>query len=242
MDKFQIRKDPAAHLAGLKAWLKETEDQPLEEMSDFFTIRLDDYERHMKTWQDAYRALPDFFPFAMRDLLDLGCGTGLELESLFPVFPDLRVTAVDLCVPMLERLEDRFTSVCTLRGDYFAMDYPPEAFDGVLSFQSLHHFSPDKKAGLYARLYRTLRPGGVFVLADYLACCPEEEKLMAGALKRRRAAQNIPPERLVHFDIPLTPEREIALLEGAGFSVSFAGSFAGTSILTARRPRDGEGG
>ena len=53
----------------------------------------------MKTWQDAYRALPDFFPFAMRDLLDLGCGTGLELESLFPVFPDLRVTAVDLCVP-----------------------------------------------------------------------------------------------------------------------------------------------
>ena len=105
-----------------------------------------------------------------------------------------------------------------------------------------NHFSPDKKAGLYARLYRTLRPGGVFVLADYLACCPEEEKLMAQALKRRRAAQNIPPERLVHFDIPLTPEREIALLEGAGFSVSFAGSFAGTSILTARRPRDGEGG
>lgn len=35
------------YLQGLKKWLQDTSDSPLEEMSDFFTKRLDDYEEHM---------------------------------------------------------------------------------------------------------------------------------------------------------------------------------------------------
>lgn len=35
------------YLQDLKQWLHDTSDSPLEEMSDFFTKRLDGYEEHM---------------------------------------------------------------------------------------------------------------------------------------------------------------------------------------------------
>ena len=35
------------YLQDLKQWLQDTSDTPLEEMSAFFTKRLDDYEEHM---------------------------------------------------------------------------------------------------------------------------------------------------------------------------------------------------
>ena len=53
---------------------------------------------------------------------------------------------------------------------------------------------------VYKRIARSLRDGGVFLLADYTACCEEGE-------------------RYVHFDIPLTLEHEMGLLQDAGFSI-----------------------
>ena len=38
-------------------------------------------------------------------ILDLGCGTGLELEALFQRVPNARVTGVDLAEEMLELLK-----------------------------------------------------------------------------------------------------------------------------------------
>lgn len=59
----------------------------LEKMSDFFENRLDGYDEHMmKNIESAY----EFYSFAAKCLpaaenctvLDLGCGTGLELEKI----------------------------------------------------------------------------------------------------------------------------------------------------------------
>ena len=35
------------YMRNLKQWLRDTADSPVEEMSDFFTKRLQDYEEHM---------------------------------------------------------------------------------------------------------------------------------------------------------------------------------------------------
>ena len=40
-------------------------------------------------------------------LLDLGCGTGLELDRVFARWPELAVTGVDLCAAMLEKLREK---------------------------------------------------------------------------------------------------------------------------------------
>jgi tRNA (cmo5U34)-methyltransferase len=83
---------------------------PFEEMAAFFDARVDGYEAHMmrnvsgsdRFYLETVRALP--LKPGMR-LLDLGCGTGLELDALFPLCPDARVTGIDLSRGMLDALE-----------------------------------------------------------------------------------------------------------------------------------------
>ena len=41
------------YMQGLKQWLQDTKDSPLEEMSDFFTKRLQGYEEHMLVWEES---------------------------------------------------------------------------------------------------------------------------------------------------------------------------------------------
>lgn len=73
----------------------------LEKMSDFFETRLDGYDEHMLT---EIQSADEFYPFTAKMLpqtdncriLDLGCGTGLELEEYFLLCPSAIVTGIDL--------------------------------------------------------------------------------------------------------------------------------------------------
>ena len=85
----------------IKQWLKSTEDEPLETMSGFFDRRVDSYEDHMRPWRAYYRWLGELIPAQAETLLDLGCGTGLELDEIFRLHPDIRVTGIDLAPGML---------------------------------------------------------------------------------------------------------------------------------------------
>lgn len=77
-------KPTETYMRELRAWLAETENTPLEEMDAFFTRRLDGYEAHMLAhWADDYKNLADALPPGAKRILDLGCGTGLELDEIF---------------------------------------------------------------------------------------------------------------------------------------------------------------
>lgn len=210
------------YLKELRAWLDSQKDVPLEEMTDFFTKRLDGYDEHMLAHgRDHYRILAQHVPEDVQTLLDLGCGTGLELEPLWQRLPDVHVTGVDLTRSMLDALERRYVGrpLRTVCGDYFALELGDAAYDGVLTFESLHHFPAERKLPLYRKIHRALKPGGRFVYGDYFARCPEEQALLEAECAERRAAAGIPAEVFVHFDTPLTVEVEKKLLEQAGFAL-----------------------
>ena len=69
----------------------------LEKMDDFFTARIDGYDRHMR---DTIEGADTFYKFTASllpkeensSVLDLGCGTGLELEAYFEVNPNAKIT------------------------------------------------------------------------------------------------------------------------------------------------------
>ena len=73
----------------------------LEKMGLFFDDRLDGYEEHQLNCIESAR---EFYPFTAGCLprgksvsvLDLGCGTGLELEAYFHANPTAKVTGIDL--------------------------------------------------------------------------------------------------------------------------------------------------
>ena len=196
----------------------------LEEMAAFFENRLEGYDEHMRRnieGSSAFYArtaalLPDT-PGAR--VLDLGCGTGLELEEYFALNPEADVTGIDLCRPMLDKLaakfpEKRLTLVC---GSYFDADLAPASFDAAVSVESLHHFPAEQKLGLYRKLCSALRAGGWFILTDYFAESEELEKEYFENLAGLKREQRLGDGRFYHYDTPLTVEHEMDILRRAGF-------------------------
>ncbi len=111
-----------------------------------------------------------------------------------------------------------------------------EAFDTAISFESLHHFQPAKKEGLFRKLYQALKPGGLYLECDYIACCAQEERLLMDVCAQKRAREGIPEGLFVHFDTPLTLEHETELLERAGFqAVEALACFDGATLIQARK-------
>lgn len=207
--ELTIRADVSTHMRELKQWLAQTRDEPAEDMNGFFAARVDTYEAHMSVWDKAYGRVAELTPGDCGPLLDLGCGTGLELDRIFARWPELAVTGVDLGA---------------------------EQYGAVVSVESLHHFTPEQKLELYKKIHAALRPGGFFLEADYIACCEEEETLLRAESARRRARANIPADVFIHFDTPLTLEHELALLRAAGFSCCEAvDSIAGATFLRGRK-------
>ena len=87
----------------LKKWLDQERDKPIEEMADFFSNRIDNYDNvHLNNWAEEYAHIADYFDTSINSLLDIGCGTGLELASIYQKFPNVKITGIDLSKDMLE--------------------------------------------------------------------------------------------------------------------------------------------
>ena len=203
----------------LKKWLEETRDVPLEDMASFFSARCHMYEPHMSLWKKHYEWLSELLPENCETLLDFGCGTGLELDPIFRRFPSLKVTGVDFSEKMLDLLRKKHgnRNLRLVLEDYFLYEPESESFDAAVTFQTLHHFSAEKKREVFKKIYSALKEGGTYLECDYIAVCDEIEKLTAAECSRRRKRDNIPPERFVHFDTPLTLEHELEAIRSAGF-------------------------
>lgn len=231
-----IRDNIEQYMQELKSWLAETEDDGLEEMGEFFTARVSGYEEHMEIWEKAYQRMTELIPLESRKILDLGCGTGLELDAIWQRRSDIDIAGVDLCQSMLDKLIKKHSDkpLKTICADYFQYDMGSKVWDTVISFESLHHFLPDKKQQLYSKVYGSLKSNGVFIIGDYIACSKEEEELLRSTCLERRKKYNIPADQFIHFDIPLTLEHEIRLLKMAGFSkIEAVDSILGATIICA---------
>ena len=197
----------------------------LEKMREFFEARLDGYDQHMLTNIESAR---EFYPFTAKQLplfpgcrvLDLGCGTGLELEAYFSLNPDAKVTGIDLSQKMLSALEKKFPGkdIDLICGSYFDIAFGEAVFDCALSVESLHHFTKEEKVPLYTKLHKALKENGYFILTDYFALSDEEEQMHRKNLIALKAEQGIADDAFYHYDTPLTAEHEMQALLEAGFS------------------------
>ena len=195
----------------------------MERMEDFFASRVNGYEEHMLSavegCEQAYALVPSLLPVSCSNLLDLGCGTGLELKQIFKIFPDLSVTGVDLTREMLDKLKYNFPDrkINLIWGNYFDVDLETDAYDCAVSFQTMHHFNHEAKIGLYKKIFSALKDQGLYIECDYMVEIQEDEDFYFGENKRIRKELNIPEGEFYHFDTPCTIANQIAMLRQGGF-------------------------
>lgn len=214
----------------------------LEMMAAFFEARLEGYDTHMLNNIESAR---EFYPFTAACLpkapgahvLDLGCGTGLELEEYFRLNPTACVTGIDLASGMLAALHRKFPekALTLVQGSYFDEPFGEECFDAAVSVESLHHFTQAEKMPLYRKLKQALKPGGYFILTDYFADTEEQEALFRQELMRLKVEQGISDNAFYHYDTPLTVAHETEALLKVGFtSVEVLAQWGATYTLKAK--------
>lgn len=197
----------------------------LERMADFFDKRVKGYEDHMQN------SLPDFEGFyrtlasaiiPSKDavkILDLGAGTGIEIDFILPRVPYSQFLLVDLSEKMLHQIKakypDKPRQLITVNESYLTFDFPVTTFDYVITAQSLHHLLLHEKIELYKKIKRSLKPGGIFLEADFFVNEEDEKEYLRRYYDYKNRQELKPSE--YHIDIPFSLPSAVIALKKAGF-------------------------
>jgi SAM-dependent methyltransferase len=221
-------------------FLDEKRDK-LEKMDEFFTSRLGEYDDHMLSIEElpeAYQKFAQLIPANTQTLLDLGCGTGLELEEIFKLNPNVHVTGIDMTPAMIDRLCEKYPdkNITLFCANYLHHDFGKEKYDVAVSFETMHHLLYKEKIELYTNISKSLKPNGRYIECDYMVDTQEEEDRYFAENRRLRVEQNIPDGEFYHYDTPLTVENQIKLFLQAGFSsAEKVYRKNGTAIIVSRK-------
>ena len=110
-------------------------------------------------------------------ILELGTGTGLLTELLVELFPDASVVTIEGAEKMMEQaksktvLQENEARIQWILADYSSPSWlkdvmPP--FNLIVTFDSLHHLSHERKKELYKEIYDLTVKGGYFIISDHI--------------------------------------------------------------------------
>jgi ubiquinone/menaquinone biosynthesis C-methylase UbiE len=104
-------------------------------------------------------------------IVDVGCGTGVNLTHLKKGFPGAAIIGIDLSEAMLKmaaaRAEagDRLFSLS--QGSAFRLPFADQSLDALVSTRFIHQFPHPLKIELFREFKRVVRPGGCLAVEFY---------------------------------------------------------------------------
>lgn len=160
-------------------------------------------------------------------VLVLGAGGGVEMRAFAEASPTWRLVGVDPSAEMLALARHTLGDL-SLHGELiqgYIDDAPDGLFDGATCLLTLHFLSPDERLHTLRELKRRLKPGAPLVIAHHSVPDEPTEKRVwlqrwaAFAMARGGTDDDLAAraEALASRLPTLSPEREVALLEEAGF-------------------------
>ncbi len=198
-----------------------------EEMSSFFNERAEGYEAHMRETVNSFEMYYDLISSSIEEtdkeieILDLGCGTGLEIEGIFKKAPNARVTCIDMSEEMLEILLEKYKSkkgqINIIKDSYLTHSFGLKRYDYVISVMTMHHFVYDEKKRLYEKIRSAVKDGGRYIEGDYVVSQENEEKWLREYYEAYEK-YGLEAGKLYHIDIPFSMETQKKLLSEAGFA------------------------
>jgi ubiquinone/menaquinone biosynthesis C-methylase UbiE len=155
-------------------------------------------------------------------VLDVACGPGILSAAIAKAARD--VVAFDLTPQMLKKAAQRCSeagvdNVTFREGDAAALPFADAAFDAVVTRLSVHHF--DRPSRVFEEIFRVLRPGGSFVIADIISSEVPAEAELQNAIEILRDPSHV----------RMLPGSELtSLVNKAGFAIE--------SLATWDKPRE----
>ena len=148
---------------------------------------------------------------ARGSVLDVACGPGILSAAIAKAAR--QVVACDLTPQMLTKAAQRcadagLDNVTFREGNATELPFADAAFDAVVTRLSVHHF--DRPGRAMSEVFRVLRPGGSFVIADVISSEVPAEAELQNAIEILRDPSHV----------RMLPGSELAaLVRGAGFAI-----------------------
>jgi len=145
------------------------------------------YVKESDSFIQAQKNLTDYcisllMPIKNKEILEIGCGNGVQALYINANFNPLSITGIDLNKANIE-IADSERERANIDNVRFLVDdaqkltqIPSDSVDVLLNIESAFHY-PDKSAFL-KEVNRVLKPGGQFLIADILSTRKRREGIM----------------------------------------------------------------
>jgi tRNA (cmo5U34)-methyltransferase len=192
-----------------------------------FHFHPDDYLDLMHSEVPAYDELQDEVSGAAAGLdvariLELGTGTGETARRALAMYPNARLTGIDVSDEMLDAarqiLRPEQVDDLIVRG--IEEPLPDGPFDLALSALTVHHLDGAGKVRLFGGLARCLRVGGRFVMGDVIVPADPSD-----------AVTPLSPD----YDMPSRVEELLEWLREAGFDARLVWRKGDLAVISADR-------
>lgn len=140
------------------------------------------YAVHAGIWKDAgaqgdpqlrssyHHVLEHQIPVAPKDILDLGCSVGMSSFALQAVYPQAKITGLDLSPYFLSVAEyqsrQRNAQINWVHAAAEATQLAANCYDLVSSFLMFHELPQSATRQIFQEAQRLLRPGGYLTIMD----------------------------------------------------------------------------
>jgi tRNA (cmo5U34)-methyltransferase len=196
-----------------------------EKMDEFFNKRAASYDDHMKNnvtnFEKYYKMIAD--PITKTNekikILDIGCGTGLELKYIFEKAPNAQIIGVDISDELLELLlnkyQDMADQINVIKDSYLRLEFGENKFDYIVSVMTIHHLLYDTKKKLYENILKSLSDNGKYIEGDYVVS-EEKEKNFLNQFRMQMNQEKI-NDGFFHIDIPFSIKTQKKLFTEVGY-------------------------
>ncbi|OUR92616.1 methyltransferase type 12 [Flavobacteriales bacterium 34_180_T64] len=147
-------------------------DNIATEFDEFSKDYTNDMIRCVPYYAELISSFTEYLPskFNPKTILDLGCGNGNVTNSVLKKFPQSQYILLDASQEMLNLCQKRFKnpSIEYIASYFQDYEFKKNAYDFIIAGFSMHHCGSEEKKNIFKKIYRALKPGGIFSCSDLM--------------------------------------------------------------------------